>query len=85
MEKLKPCPFCGGEAETVVKNSWFYDTHGKVTFDVFVGCKTCGIFSTDPFKTEIIIQHDGSIDVLKDGKVEAIALWNHRKGEQDEL
>lgn len=35
MEKLKPCPFCGGEAE--VKKKEFGDNTGYA----FITCKSC--------------------------------------------
>ena len=48
MERLKPCPFCGGEAEKryIKRKKLFafmrfpYNTHY-----VYVKCKTCGVMS----------------------------------------
>ena len=45
MIDLKPCPFCGGEAE---KFSWQYDSY-RHTFKIF--CKNCGV-ATENLPTE---------------------------------
>ena len=44
MSKLKPCPFCGGEARITSE----YDTDGFGTFHK-VECRTCGASSKQHF------------------------------------
>ena len=46
-EKLKPCPFCGGEA-TANESSWRGWWHGWVI------CKNCGATIDKPTKEETI-------------------------------
>ena len=43
-EKLKPCPFCGGEAFWAADTSW-----EKITYSIY--CSECGI-ETLQFKTK---------------------------------
>ena len=39
-EELKPCPFCGGEADIMYKNSP-YDCRGTIYFDVRCTNNSC--------------------------------------------
>jgi len=43
MEELKPCPFCGGEAE--------YDNSDYRGGGQWIGCKTCGGRAWKPYRT----------------------------------
>ena len=47
MEKLKPCPFCGGEAKTIVD----YDTvsSDKFLMSAYVQCTVRGIYQRIKF------------------------------------
>lgn len=65
MDKLLPCPFCGGEAELIERT-----IHGEP--DCYVRCKNmcvtqCGKWSDDGCYLNI-------------SKEEAISAWNRRKG-----
>ena len=42
MKELKPCPFCGGEAEIEMDESWYWNYH--------VFCQECKI-GTDYYET----------------------------------
>ena len=42
MTKLKPCSFCGGEAEIVVKAGYQTSGWGKTYYAHFCQCKKCG-------------------------------------------
>ena len=71
MDKLKPCPFCGGEAKTIVD----YDTvgSGKFLMSAFVECTVCGIYQR--------IRFDASkkqFSDFTDAFDRAISLWNQR-------
>jgi len=64
-EALKPCPFCGGEAEFLIGSAMF--------FDVVITCKQCSmsgpIFDDSPHKGDEAIEHN---------RAEAITAWNTR-------
>lgn len=65
MEKLKPCPFCGGKAR-------FTDLGVEGEFrDWAVECKGCGIVVLPK------AEGDGFITTKKD----CIKSWNNRPGE----
>lgn len=65
-EKLKPCPFCGGEASIYKFDKGYFvaevaDTARKLNFNFFVGCNNCKTAGY-PYKT----------------KRQAIEAWNRR-------
>lgn len=68
MSELKPCPFCGGEAEIVKRDvepqgdPWY----GK-KIELFVGCKECGACLFD----ECFHEGFGSEE-------QAMSAWNKR-------
>lgn len=77
-EKLKPCPFCGGEADC---KSWDagWDSRGDNIFAAMVGCPSCGV--------SFELEHHGD-DLLRDDDIEgetchaleeqAARIWNRR-------
>jgi len=74
MNRLKPCPFCNGEAkyETHVEVEPVIDENGAYIdadtyYHEYVWCPNCGIY-TDTF----------------DGEGEAIASWNRRYDPNDD-
>ena len=74
MITLKPCPFCGGEAEVTTRDvepqgdQWY----GK-NIQTFVICTNCGACLFDDYF------HDGFAD-----EHEAIAAWNRRAQPENE-
>lgn len=69
MEKLKPCPFCGGEAK-FVDNGDDNPNDGEPFEDWAVECVNCGILMVPNGKG------DGSTTT----RIEAAAEWNRRTG-----
>lgn len=62
-EILKPCPFCGGEAELVYSNDNHHQPHVQCKFGAFLMPKCPGTFTYQwNYKT----------------KAEAIEAWNRR-------
>jgi Lar family restriction alleviation protein len=60
--ELKPCPFCGGEAE---HKMYFWGNHTKTHKPIwcyYIFCAECGAMTDNIFKTE----------------EEAITAWNRR-------
>lgn len=50
MDELKPCPFCGGEANFITENFGEY---------VWVKCSVCGVQSSKYFKNAIVDGKNG--------------------------
>ena len=71
MAELKPCPFCGGEAKTIVD----YDTcsSDKLLMSAYVQCSVCGIYQRIKFDAS----HKRFED-FTDAFERAISLWNQR-------
>ena len=59
-EKLKPCPFCGGEATWAADTSW-----GKITYSIY--CSECDI-ETRQFKTKEEVRSAWNRRVNDEGK-----------------
>lgn len=68
MEKLKVCPFCGGEPATAIRQLL-----NKVDFVIF--CKECYINKTISIKPE---GNEITFNEVQDGIEEAIKKWNIR-------
>lgn len=75
--KLKPCPFCGGEAELIQKESAYKTNPMTITNSYIVGCEGCGIY-TPRFKSEILQLENGEVQINKNGAEDAISAWNRR-------
>lgn len=77
-EKLKRCPFCGGEAV------YFID-HGLSRFEgigvgVFgIRCSKCHVsIPENHYNATLLIDDDGNTGTMTDGKEAAIEAWNKR-------
>ena len=70
-EALKPCPFCGGEAETDhLQPYWHYAT-GVARYQSAIYCHGCTVNMT--------LCHDDHRDVDPDDLMaELVAAWNRR-------
>lgn len=84
MERLKSCPFCGGEAKFLVKT---YMANGvmreySLGYSFGICCSKCDI--TTP-KTDYILKFrlndDGEIELNVDERPLAIETWNRRVNE----
>lgn len=64
---LKPCPFCGGEAE--IKTSVRPDTYDYYTVK-YIECKSCGCRTLDYICDGTYDQHYSDENIA--------AIWNHR-------
>ena len=77
MEKLKPCPFCGGkayfdvQADTARKNA--------VEFTFKIRCKKCRTPMPSTYgRTELWLSDDGDSMFGQDKRQQAIDTWNRR-------
>ena len=91
-EELKPCPFCGGEAEIVrvEEDLNIYLEHftsenlDKLYARFYVRCtdKECGCM-TKRYYTVVGISEEGSVLVMRNGAKSAIDAWNRRAGDDE--
>lgn len=65
--KLKPCPFCGGEAEIAYTNDNHHQPYIQCKFGVFLAPKCVAQQRMWEYRTD----------------EEAIEAWNRRVGEQE--
>lgn len=80
MEELKPCPFCGHDAEFLINATSASGTERGWLFGIC--CKYCG--ATTPKRNYIIKAKfcaDGQIHIVDDNRKEAIEVWNRRVSE----
>lgn len=79
--KLKPCPFCGGNAK-LVRYSRSSEGEPSVILDSwYVKCNTCGV-ETRIYESKIYQADDGNIVVKSNGAEAAALAWNRREGEE---
>lgn len=72
MDKLLPCPFCGGNAAVINEMSTDRE-YEKVT----IGCDICDIYL--PYKpTEVWVLDTGFVDIRDIAKKELSNAWNKR-------
>lgn len=75
-EELKPCPFCGGEAEIKQVNLGLNDENAFID-SWLVECSQCKA-RTQWYGGEFTRDTDGSVRFLKNGRNEAVNDWNRR-------
>lgn len=77
MDKLKPCPFCGGEAMFLRKS---YMMSGSARGWAFgVCCKKCGVtLKKTDYRLEVDFECSGEITVTVDERPQATDDWNRR-------
>lgn len=74
IDKLKPCPFCGGEAHTEV----MYDTvgGGELKLSAYILCYDCGTAKKVQFSAE-----KAPFEAFDIAFEQAAQKWNQRAGE----
>ena len=77
--KLRPCPFCGGEAKFHVIS--YKSSHHGVGFAFNILCKECGTRCQKFYEMELSLDRYGELKTLCDGREEAAAAWNQRAGD----
>ena len=74
--ELKPCPFCGGEAEFETKGD--ISNYTEVGFDFTIKCGECGIEIPGRHKVTFILGKRGKIITIIDEREMAMNDWNRR-------
>ncbi len=77
MEELKKCPFCGGEASFSIKNDFSRNLIKGYEFNI--RCNKCGVTNPDrEYRIEFKMNDSGEIEIVSDGRKNAIEEWNKR-------
>jgi hypothetical protein len=83
MDKLKPCPFCKGEAEIAWHRIGGTGASGMETPEPFARCKS-GCVEMQPIRcTDWPYGKRDGLPTSEQAKEMAIAAWNTRKAEHD--
>lgn len=79
MDKLKPCPFCGGAAEmcSAFDNKFL----GKYWY---VRCKNCYSRGTGMYESRKELAPNEEYEAIRGAWKRAVEAWNRREGEADE-
>lgn len=77
--RLKPCPFCGGEAVLIQKTVGYKSNPVTIKHSYVAGCEECGTF-TPYCESEIYQDKTGAVAVNANGAVDAANIWNRRAG-----
>lgn len=82
--KLKPCPFCGGNACLVRCSRSIGGASSTILDSWCVRCDTCEAETPHEYKSKIYQNNDGNIVVESNGAEAAALTWNRREGEESE-
>ena len=82
MDKLKLCPFCGGEAYFEQTACGIID-NSSVRLQFAIRCRKCGASIPNTYGyIAINLSPDGELNVWHNDRISAIAVWNRRSGEE---
>jgi Lar family restriction alleviation protein len=84
MDKLKPCPFCGGKAVFMTKQN--NSSHTCVSFSFAIECSKC--HTRPPKASDNVafgLSSTGEIVTIDDGREKAIEAWNRRAADTKEI
>lgn len=77
MEELKRCPFCGGEAVFFVNTTSSCNLLRGYEFSIRCSeCKTT--IPNRSYQIEFKMNNSGEIEIVHDGRKDAIEAWNKR-------
>lgn len=74
--RLKPCPFCGGEAAFVPKSN--NSSNSGIGCDFKIECQDCGLSSPKIYKVEFRLTGGGFLNPYHDERKQAASMWNRR-------
>lgn len=76
MDKLLPCPFCGGSAEIICTQ--ILNLRDEFSKSFIIRCANCGTQKTQPFRVYARISNDANCSFDESERLNAIEAWNKR-------
>ena len=76
MDKLLPCPFCGGSAEIICTQS--INIRDEFSKSFIIRCANCGTQKPQPFRVYARISNDANCSFDESERLNAIEAWNKR-------
>lgn len=77
MDKLLPCPFCGGSAEIICTQ--IINIRDEFSKSFIIRCANCGTQKTKPFRVYARISNDANCSFDESERLNAIEAWNKRE------
>ena len=74
--RLKPCPFCGGEAVFIPKSN--DSSNSGFGCDFKIECQGCGASIRERYKVEFRLAGGGFLNSYLDERKRAASVWNRR-------
>lgn len=75
--RLKPCPFCGGNAKFYTKSTTEKGFTKGWGFGIF--CTKCDVRTAkDNYKLELHLNEYGDLETVTDERLLAVTTWNRR-------
>lgn len=79
--ELKPCPFCGGEANFTTTRTRV-DSHDEIEFVFYIECSECYTHLPQYYAISCRLDSKGNLVTTRDVREKAIEEWNTRTGEE---
>lgn len=76
MDKLLPCPFCGGSAEIICTQ--IIKIRDEFSKSFIIRCANCGTQKPQPFRVYARISNDANCSFDESERLNAIEAWNKR-------
>lgn len=74
---LKPCPFCGKEAEFFVESKGYHSGE-NAEWSIRIRCTNCGIKSPKAYRLDVVLNKNAEFQYLEDERRVAVDDWNRR-------
>lgn len=80
---LKPCPFCGGEAEFFVQSHTTSEMGMKSYWHIGVRCTKCNLTSPKLYSLTLTLGTNAEIRAIEDERQHAVDDWNRRAADDN--
>lgn len=80
---LKPCPFCGKEAEFFIIDIKTYNREKAAEWGFTIRCTNCGVKNPHLYILSVTLNKNAELQHIIDERQNAIDDWNRRAKDND--